>query len=274
MRYGDAYHTIDINDDVVVKYTKLEEVDLRCEKLFYRTCTHLKMPKVIQWDPFTLERIRGRHASYDDYDEIIKQLSHMHQSTTTLEVATDDIRYEIYDKLVQRYKPCPMKEYINGVKIKTYEQALYFMKHVDIPLKYKCMIHGDPHFENIMVNEDGLYFIDPRGYFGKTDLYGVAEYDIAKVHFALSGYNAFEHMNSYKFDDVIDIQIHEKAFSLDFFTHVLLCSIWLGNSHVYQGEKFVMSRHFALYIFTLFCLKYKIDIEKDDSHSRCIRTTR
>lgn len=257
MRYGDFTNTLVFEDDYVIKYSKDEE-KLNYEKQFYHKCKYLNLPNVLSWSPFTIERIHGRHATYEDYENIIKSLTNMH-SKTEKDVVCSCVRLEIYDKLVKRYKPCIHKEYINGIKIKTYEQALNFMKTVEIPKLKTCMIHGDPHFDNIIIKDDCIYFIDPRGYFGDLLLFGISEYDIAKVHFSLSGYNYFENMKDYSFDDTIDIPIHEKSFDIDFFTHVLLCSIWLGNSHAYTGDKFVMSRHFALYIFTLFCLKYKIE---------------
>lgn len=252
MRYTD--NIIILNETTVEKYSK----DFENEKNFYKQNKHLKMPRVISYDPFILERIYARHVNESDYSHIIKNLNHLHESTKTHIISEQDIRIEIYDKLVKRNTQYVHREYINGIKIKTYEEALEFMKHVRIPLCYKCIIHGDPHFDNIFVRDDELIFIDPRGYFGNSILYGITEYDIAKVHFSLSGYNYFEHMNDYSFTNHIDIPIHEKAFDIDFFTHILLCSIWLGNSHAYKGDKFDMSKHFALYIFTLFCIKYNI----------------
>lgn len=54
-------------------------------------------------------------------------------------------------------------------------------------------IHGDLQFSNSMVDLDTLKvtIIDPRGYFGKTALRGLQDYDIGKLLYALSGYDTF-----------------------------------------------------------------------------------
>ncbi len=49
-------------------------------------------------------------------------------------------------------------------------------------------IHGDCTFSNIMLDEEGNpVFIDPRGYFGHTKLYGDEDYDWAKRYNSLKG---------------------------------------------------------------------------------------
>lgn len=54
-------------------------------------------------------------------------------------------------------------------------------------------IHGDPNGSNVMYDRKtrDIKLIDPRGYFGKTKLYGPEEYDKAKILYFLSGYDAF-----------------------------------------------------------------------------------
>jgi len=51
-----------------------------------------------------------------------------------------------------------------------------------------------------------LYFIDPRGYFGNSLLYGLKEYDYAKVIYALTGYDNFNNNNEF-FVDINDDNI-------------------------------------------------------------------
>ena len=41
-----------------------------------------------------------------------------------------------------------------------------------------------------MIRDNEIIFIDPRGYFGNTKLYGLKQYDFAKLLFGLSGYIA------------------------------------------------------------------------------------
>lgn len=55
------------------------------------------------------------------------------------------------------------------------------------------LIHGDCTFSNIMLRQDGSpVLIDPRGYFGNTELYGDIAYDWAKIYYSLvSNYDQF-----------------------------------------------------------------------------------
>lgn len=55
------------------------------------------------------------------------------------------------------------------------------------------LIHGDCTFSNTMLRNDTYpVFIDPRGYFGKTEFYGDAAYDWVKLYYSLiSNYDQF-----------------------------------------------------------------------------------
>jgi thiamine kinase-like enzyme len=49
-------------------------------------------------------------------------------------------------------------------------------------------IHGDCTFSNLMVRDNGdPVLIDPRGYFGFTELYGDENYDWAKLYYSIVG---------------------------------------------------------------------------------------
>jgi len=49
-------------------------------------------------------------------------------------------------------------------------------------------IHGDCTFSNIMLRDNGKpVFIDPRGYFGSTELFGDPNYDWAKLYYSIAG---------------------------------------------------------------------------------------
>lgn len=51
-----------------------------------------------------------------------------------------------------------------------------------------CFIHGDCTFSNMMLRKNGSpVLIDPRGYFGYTDLYGDELYDWAKLYYSIVG---------------------------------------------------------------------------------------
>ena len=61
-----------------------------------------------------------------------------------------------------------------------------------LPTSFK-MIHGDCTFSNIMLKNDSIpMLIDPRGYFGTTELYGDEAYDWVKLYYSLfSNYDQF-----------------------------------------------------------------------------------
>ena len=53
-----------------------------------------------------------------------------------------------------------------------------------------------------MISDNDIIFIDPRGYFGDTKVYGLKEYDYSKLLYALSGYDNFNNDITYCFDYV------------------------------------------------------------------------
>lgn len=51
-----------------------------------------------------------------------------------------------------------------------------------------CFLHGDCTFSNMMLRKSGeVVLIAPRGYFGKTEIYGDEAYDWAKIYYSLVG---------------------------------------------------------------------------------------
>ena len=65
-----------------------------------------------------------------------------------------------------------------------------------MPRNFK-FIHGDCTFSNILLRGDGTpVLIDPRGYFGQTELYGDPAYDWAKLYYSIVGnYDQFNLKN-------------------------------------------------------------------------------
>ena len=79
---------------------------------------------------------------------------------------------------------------VNGKKCRN----VYFHKRElekrleGLPCDAFCFIHGDCTFSNLMLREDGSpVLIDPRGYFGHTQLYGDVRYDWAKIYYSIVG---------------------------------------------------------------------------------------
>lgn len=259
MRYGES------ETSVVRAYVKLaKNLDgkkkLARERLFYQVVTHLRVPRIVHLNPLTLLEVRGRHATEKDYQAVVKALSEFHEATRVPGDPTDLIRFEIYQKIRDRYErsgftPIIAPKSVNGVKIRSFESALEFLGAVDIPPATMCMIHGDPHFGNIIMDEQGPVFIDPRGSFGGKDLYGVPEYDIAKVHLSLSGYNDLEviqpHVNLVDGDMKISLKMHPRALQVGKLTALFLASIWLANAPGFPDDRAIISHYYALYMFEL-----------------------
>ena len=184
------------------------------------------------------------------------------------------LRMEVIDKLEERYKQVQntLQVYpfssVNGVVCLSFSDCLqrlerYMNDFVNKQSVYELSyIHGDPQFNNILYdsNSDSILFIDPRGYFGDRNLYGIAEYDWAKLLFALSGYDKFDDT------DKFEINIQEGNISIpDFIVdsnyevlypelRFLLVSIWLGNCHCFLSEpsKLLVSHAFARFLATKF----------------------
>jgi hypothetical protein len=162
-------------------------------------------------------------------DDIITKLDDLHSNTTFITNATieTDFEIEFNSKIMGRLsniEPLIRKLDLicktNGIKTingtvpfdnLNYEMILRECYHAHlskyIPTttsncgtgveksKYQ-LIHGDCQFSNTLYSdESGVSFIDPRGYFGKTFVYGFDGYDFGKVAYALSGYDGFNDQN-------------------------------------------------------------------------------
>ena len=134
-----------------------------------------------------------------------------------------------------------------------------YCKSLDDVTDYS-LIHGDCQFNNILMNEsDDLVFIDPRGYFGNTLLFGLKEYDIAKIYFALSGYDEFDNRSIETLDiENNTIQIHldildSSIFNKNKFIKTLVISIWLSNAHIFMENENKCIHSFFIAIYLASC---------------------
>ena len=192
-----------------------------------------------------------------------------------------DINIETYDKLLKRYKETDWSEfidlnkikYVNNIEIKNieYYADIINKKIKEIIIKNNItkynLIHGDTHLGNILLSNTNLYFIDPRGYFGDTNLYGLKQYDYAKLLFGISGYSIFDTMKIDKLmieNENINIEFiknYEYAFAeynfndqyFDELTLLFALSIWLGNNSCFLD---VNKKITSLMIAYYYCEKY------------------
>ena len=187
------------------------------------------------------------------------------------------LQIEMLEKLEKRYEEVKeiLSEYafiktVNNIPIRTFQenlgrlqQALNEFIKTQIYFKFNP-IHGDCQFNNILYNEetDDLVFIDPRGYFGDNDLYGLAEYDFAKVLFALSGYDVFDAREVTGLDisgsnvmlEIPTLVPEPLAQTKNRFLSQVVVSIWMGNAHCFKENKFktAYSYFIAMYYASLY----------------------
>lgn len=82
---------------------------------------------------------------------------------------------------------------VNGIKYISLNQIMEILRKVIPERLYNIdsfqIIHGDLCFANIMIddNQNFVKLIDPRGRFGKFDIYGDYRYDLAKLWHSVDG---------------------------------------------------------------------------------------
>lgn len=165
------------------------------------------IPRIVSYEPLKMEFINGRaiyeyeNLTYEEKAIILRQIVKCLQSVHALEqIASDQASYdEAYiQKTFQRLEkvrelvPFAADQYVmvNGRRCRN---VFYNRQELErciakfFPAKF-VLIHGDCTFSNTMLREDGSpVLIDPRGYFGSTELYGDPAYDWGKLYYSLIG---------------------------------------------------------------------------------------
>ena len=177
-----------------------------------------KLPRIYSYEPFIMERINGSniydyHFSYEekrdmlaDIIAVLRKLHALGNIPASKESMREAYAVKTFNRLnkVRSVIPFADKEYItiNGRVCRN----IYFHQREfeELTKKIKAdkfvLIHGDCTFSNIMVREhDGKkepVLIDPRGYFGYTEMYGDATYDWAKLYYSVVGnFDQFNNKN-------------------------------------------------------------------------------
>ena len=197
----------------VAWYKKLQDKDFK------------NIPKIYNYNPLCMERIDGKNIyeytdlPFEKKKEILKQitscLEHIHGLGS---IKTDEASYKeayigkTYARLEKVKELVPFAKdstiNINGRECRN----IFFHKKEteDLVMQYIperfSLIHGDCTFSNIMLENNTIpKLIDPRGYFGTTELYGDAAYDWVKLYYSIvSNYDQFNlkrfglYMDGYK----------------------------------------------------------------------------
>jgi len=193
------FHTIQTGSvDTIIK-----KGDLNGEKYYYENIpTSLKdmFPLYISGNSttITIEKINGLTVTELYLSEMLNKNTFIHilNSVSRIQncdiIIDDDINlYENYaSKLIHRYKNFDYSLFENSKYM--YESILVKLQDYEKNNKgIKKIIHGDPVFTNIIINEYGkIKFIDMRGKVGdKLTICGDWLYDWAKIYQSIIGYD-------------------------------------------------------------------------------------
>lgn len=206
------YNHIEIKGNYVIKTGLTDEAKtfIKREVSWYKLALGLgfkNIPSLINEAPMTISRIRGKNIFLSNLDEHGKELSlnrmidalcHLH-SLAKSDANSWDLYTEYFTKTINRLVsisyaiPFSDKEYIyiNGKKcinVLMKQSELREAVLNTLMETHYTLYHGDCQLTNTMLDETGnIYFIDPRGYFGKTKNLGDVRYDWAKVYYAING---------------------------------------------------------------------------------------
>jgi len=287
-----TFNTIKIDNDIVVKHNiddNLYENELNWY-LNNKDILFEYIPSLKKYSNNTLylEKIEGyslyHSFNINDIDKIKIILDKLHSNTIEIDkdILLRDLEEEFLIKVYKRLeiiKPI-LNNFDNITKVNNIEinpinidKIFNVIKNYFNDIKFYSNIHGDCQFSNIMKSssEGKLYLIDPRGYFGKTKLYGLKEYDFAKLCYALTGYDDFN-LNVYFVFDILESNINipiknniELIEKYDFINQKIIkyitVIIWLSLTSYIRNNpiKVVAAYYYAHYLFTLWNLDdYKI----------------
>lgn len=226
------FNSIEFDGDVIIKRGINEQgrkiaVD---EINWYKHVKELDyeyIPEIYEYEPLKMKKVQGKNIyEYDCLTKsqkedllknIIEALDKLHNLLPVIPAKEDDCieTYinKTFDRLskIENLVPFANKEFIkiNGKYYKNIffekEKFTEFLKRI-FPSKFR-LIHGDCTFSNLMFDTFNMrtVLIDPRGYFGKTKLYGDVDYDWAKLYYSIKG--NYDQFNRKKF--TLDIKENE-----------------------------------------------------------------
>lgn len=179
------------------------------EKTWYRLVnekgfTHV--PRIFSYEPFVMETVNGKNIfeyqfNQEQKKEILSKLVDCLRELHGLGgMATD--YFSIYDAYVKKtwarldkvrdLIPFADKKIIR-INGRNCRNIFFYKPELEKKFAgYNCagfaLLHGDNTFSNMMLDKDMKpILIDPRGYFGKTEIYGDPVYDWAKLYYSIAG---------------------------------------------------------------------------------------
>ena len=165
------------------------------------------LPQIFSYDPIVMERIEGKNIfeyenlsfqqKKDILEQIVNCLRKLHR-IGQVEVSVESYEDAYIGKTIKRLEkvkdlvPYANEAYIqiNGKKCRNF---FFHVEEIKKLFEYYMpqnfvFLHGDCTFSNMMLKDDTIpVLIDPRGYFGQTELYGDEAYDWAKLYYSIVG---------------------------------------------------------------------------------------
>ena len=266
---------------------------IKKETNWYKFVSKPYIPKIISFgkNKFTMEKLHCKplykifwksslEKQNEILDKIFLKLYDLHSKKISVDnsIIIEDTMIEIRHKIVSRLNKVKdlinafgSVEYVNGRKINN--DTDFILDNISTQLNKfilsqneYSLIHGDCQFSNTLCDDSSnIYFIDPRGYYGNSSIYGLKEYDYGKVLYALSGYDEFNNDDLYfitKYENkhlTINIKnnmnkfkpIIEKYTNFEIIKSLVIIN-WLGLTQYNQNNilKCVSSYYYALFLFS------------------------
>lgn len=215
------FNQVHFIDDRVIKTSRDAQGEaIMCDEIAWyeyvkeRDFAHI--PQILSLAPLTLKKVQGRNLyEYDCLTKsqkreilisVINALKALHKLSPKIRADIKDCEETYINKTFERLEQVrSLVPFANDEFIKInghYYHNIFFAKDAFInaiksiyPAHF-VPIHGDCTFSNIMFDtfNHKAIFIDPRGYFGKSKIYGDSDYDWAKLYYSLKGdYDQFNH---------------------------------------------------------------------------------
>ena len=218
--YCRFFNEVSFQGDTVVKKAKLDthESLIADELAWYRYVQmrgYNNIPRVLGSAPLTLERVAGRHPfelppNYKNRRQILElifdAISRLHALSPAIQANQNDSQKVYLEKTLKRLINFSLlvPEYaamtiihVNGFPCRNplhpkNRSWLDGMVTAVLPTEF-TVIHGDPTFSNTLITDAGeVRFIDPRGRFGESSIFGDPIYDWAKLYYSVvGGYDQF-----------------------------------------------------------------------------------
>lgn len=267
------------------------------EMLFYKYNSLDNIPEIIEfgYNYFKMKKISNANNVIEIFNKsniesqkviiknILREIQKIH-NLQNIEVSKyillEDIKIEFYDKVLQRLDNIQqLLSYFNNIKTVNNIHIKYDHKYIidkiyekiknkilENKLEYNT-IHGDPHMSNILIDDNNkIWFIDPRGYFGNTKLFGLKEYDIGKIIYSLSGFDEINNNNNHFFiineknniDTNINNNIDNYIYLFDEYDKEMLIDMtilhWFGLTDYSKNNihKCISSYYYGIYLYHLY----------------------